>query len=384
MKSGLANIVDRNPGISYTVYIILITLILDFCMAHIFWKSLAEDRQYYTRGLRCKDPYFHHALEKNVNKPWEWAGIYPVITNSLGFRDSQIRNIPLVPDKERIVFIGDSFVEGVGPYEQTFVGIIDGSLQSRNIEVLNAGVVSYSPKLYYLKMQYLLERLGLKCSKLVVFVDVSDMQDEIVYKNYVPENRESSKGAGYYLRTYLIRHSVIGNLTGRVLYLLSHDADRPLADREDEWHGVFGSAAPALPLHYGIWKDDAEYYRERPYWYTDDNYAKWGREGSFLAKSNMEKLADLCKAHKVEMILAVYPWPEQVRDYAASRKPVLFWREFAAARKIRFIDFFPFFLSNDPEAAVRQYYIPSDVHFNEQGNGVIAKEFLKWFDRETR
>jgi hypothetical protein len=44
-----------------------------------------------------------------------------VFTDSLGFKDASRR---AVPDRRRILFIGDSFTEGVGlPYEQTFVGL---------------------------------------------------------------------------------------------------------------------------------------------------------------------------------------------------------------------------------------------------------------------
>ena len=40
---------------------------------------------------------------------------------------------------KRIMFIGDSFTEGIMlDWEDTFVGIISDSLKNKNVEVLNA------------------------------------------------------------------------------------------------------------------------------------------------------------------------------------------------------------------------------------------------------
>jgi hypothetical protein len=376
------NIRNKYSKTFYVLYIIVVTLILDFVMANIFWQRLAENRQYFVRGLRCKDYYFHHSLEKNVNALWAWAGVYPVITNSLGFRDFSNRKVQLVSDKQRIIFIGDSFTEGIGPYEKTYSGIISKRLQEKNIEVLNAGVVSYSPKLYFLKMKYLFEKLKLKCDRVIVFVDVSDMQDEIFYKNYVPENHDTGKGINYYLKLYMIKYSVIGNTLDS---LLSDDASKPFVNRANEWVGIFDNKTIGkTELICGIWKNDDEIYREKAYWYSDSNFGKWGFDGSSLAKFYMDKLVKLCMANDVELAIAVYPWPQQIKENIVESKHVLFWKEFAKEHKVKFINFFPSFMNANPDKVVDLFYIPGDLHFNEAGNLLIAQEFLKWFEVEYK
>jgi hypothetical protein len=46
-----------------------------------------------------------------------------VITNSLGFKDAMPRNVPLHSKRKRVLFLGDSFTEGLGTsYNETFVG----------------------------------------------------------------------------------------------------------------------------------------------------------------------------------------------------------------------------------------------------------------------
>ena len=75
-----------------------------------------------------------------------------MFTNSLGFRDRTVREIPLASKQKRILLIGDSFIEGMGvPYENSVAGILGESLKADATEVLNAAAVSYSPKLYFLK-----------------------------------------------------------------------------------------------------------------------------------------------------------------------------------------------------------------------------------------
>jgi hypothetical protein len=84
--------------------------------------------------------------------------------------------------------MGDSFVEGIGlDYDETFIGILDTMLKGsgREIETLNGGVLSYSPKLYYLKVEGLVDS-GLKVDHVIVFIDISDVQDEIVHERFRP------------------------------------------------------------------------------------------------------------------------------------------------------------------------------------------------------
>ena len=103
-------------------------------------------------------------------------------TNSLGFKDGKIRDVPAAGDTKRILLIGDSFTEGVGlEFEQTFAGMLylAGQKRAEKIEFLNAGVISYSPAIYYKKIKYLLDA-GLKFDEVVVFSDLSDVQDEAI------------------------------------------------------------------------------------------------------------------------------------------------------------------------------------------------------------
>ena len=64
-------------------------------------------------------------------------------------------------------------------FDDTFAGMLyrAGQERSEKIEFLNAGVLSYSPSIYYKKIKYLLQS-GLQFDEVVLFSDTSDGMDE--------------------------------------------------------------------------------------------------------------------------------------------------------------------------------------------------------------
>ena len=114
---------------------------------------------------------------------------YRIFTNSLGFKDSTNRVVKF--KNKNILFIGDSFTEGVGiKYEDTYVGLIDSNLKSKNnnIEVLNAGVQSYSTSIYLSKLYHLLERKKLPITDVVVMISGGEIFDD--YYKYLDLNED--------------------------------------------------------------------------------------------------------------------------------------------------------------------------------------------------
>jgi hypothetical protein len=73
---------------------------------------------------------FHHHLKENISIDDLFNNQkYTIKTNSLGFRDKEIREIDYQNIDKRLVLIGDSFTFGVLlNYEDTFAGIIDEHL----------------------------------------------------------------------------------------------------------------------------------------------------------------------------------------------------------------------------------------------------------------
>jgi len=127
----------------------------------------------------------HHRLipgaryrHKEFEYDYLWAN------NSLGMRDRK-RSIHKDADRFRILFLGDSMVQGYGvPFEQSMVYRLETSLnqplREKKIEVFNGGVFGYSPLLEYL---YLKELLPLVAPDLVLvgFFLGNDVGDDYFY-----------------------------------------------------------------------------------------------------------------------------------------------------------------------------------------------------------
>src|SRR5690606_38988807 len=84
------------------------------------------------------------------------------------------------------------------------------------MEVLNASCISYSPKIAYLKAKYLFEK-GLKVDHLFVLIDISDMQNELVYEHFEPKERSWSNEAWSSAKFFLKNHSSIFYLVNSII-----------------------------------------------------------------------------------------------------------------------------------------------------------------------
>ena len=103
-----------------------------------------------------KNAIYHHDREKNVNerKIYNKVSSYNLCTNNYGFK-SNCKKKKIISKKIDYAFIGDSFTEGVGlNYEDTFVGLFSNDYKDKI--VVNLGVESYSPKIYFKKIEYLI------------------------------------------------------------------------------------------------------------------------------------------------------------------------------------------------------------------------------------
>lgn len=314
---------------------------------------------------RCRNIFYDHDFKKNLSVKTKWGEIpYHIITNSLGFRDKERRKVDIrnSKGKHRILFIGDSFVEGVGvDYEKTFTGLLDGKLGNRGIEILNAGVCTYSPKLYYLKVRYLINKVGLKFNELYVFIDISDIQDDIVYGRF---RTDGLARADNFLKKYSLFYEFLRNnvLSKRkIINLFSRNKENKKSYDRDM-----------------LWGNPKVSTKERGEWaYNEEVFEKWGQQGLSSCEGNMDKLYRLCKDNNVKITIAVYPWPEQILNRDLQSRQVTFWKEFSEKRDINFINYFPGFIDTvESQAVVDRYFIKGDVHWNENGNRLIADTLL--------
>ena len=372
----------KSPLLKNIVYVFVVILISDFVSANIYkffmgyaWTERAavifQSRE---RLFRRLSKIYHHDLAKKVHVPNAlWGNLkYEIFTNSLGFKDKSYREVPLVSISYRIVFIGDSFTEGIGmDYPNTFVGLIDKELSKKGIEVLNAGVNTYSPIIYWRKVKYLIEELGLQFNELVVFLDISDAEDDV--KNYTLDDQgnvillESSepvaakgktKNQQGKLKNFIKTNSFLTYHLLNMIYdfLSSHQ----IIARESRSN-----------LTRGTWTFDKTIY--------DD----WSHRGLEKMETHMDKLYELLNKHHIKLTVAVYPWPSQIYAGDLNSVQVQFWKKWCAQHHVNFINYFSYFVKGNAEKErlqlIDQYFIEDDVHWNKRGHQMIANIFLSHY-----
>ena len=143
----------RRALVSTGIFFYCLGLFLAFDFLYSSLTSGEENE----RAARIANPVYDHGFAANFDGHDVWGDLrYSLATNSLGFKDASVRDVPLKPDSRRILLIGDSFPEAIGmSFEDSFVGQLyrTGQQRSEKLEFLNAGVASYSPRIYYKKYQ---------------------------------------------------------------------------------------------------------------------------------------------------------------------------------------------------------------------------------------
>lgn len=363
-----ANVFERHAQKTRFLILLLPVLALDCAAARLLGSQGADD-------FRSRHPYYHHGLltSRESVSAWGEGDPYPVFTNSLGMFDRAARQVPRQSDRHRIVFIGDSYTEGLGvPYEETFVGRVSARVDPEKVEVLNAGVMSYCPKLYYLRTRHLIEQQRLDFDELYVFIDISDIQDEILYDEFVPAEGDGRPGPGARAHRFLERNSfAYRSLDALVRYQeLQRRMERYNAQVYPPWLNYFwhddvneeAYADPAFPMIRAHWTLSPRLFRN-----------EWTQRGIRSAREHMAKLVALCREHGIRVTIAVYPWTVQVERRNLKSVQVRLWRAFAEEHDVGFIDLFPSLITelSYPDFAAR-YILPGDAHWNADGHELVA------------
>ncbi len=319
-------------------------------------------------AYRISSETYHHDLKKKFSGVGIWGDKrYTILTDSLGFKNGSVKDIPLTSPNRRIVFIGDSFTEGIGvPYEETFVGLIAHRLLPRNIEVLNAAASSYSPIIYWRKIKYLIEEVGLQFDELFVFIDISDIPDEVnrytLSEHHTVDSREDKGDTG--------RMGEEGTV-GSIKNLIRENTILPYFLLDKTYDLL---SPPKVQTPFQRWTIDKTL------------FPVYGEKGLEKATLYMDRLFELLKKHNVKLTIAVYPWPDQIVNNDLNSIQVTFWKKWAEEKKIPLLNYFPCFVASnrsetESKLLITDFFIKGDDHWNERGHQLIAEQFLSFYER---
>ena len=337
-------------------YNLVIGIVLFLLIDFVYTRSLLPSLQ--QKATIIKHPAFDYTLRSGVD---ETTNTNRLCTDTNGFKVhcDDINRSSLAFD---VVFIGDSFTEGVTlNYEDTFVGMYD--LAHPSLKVANLGVRGYSPTRYLKKISHYIKK-GLKTEHVVVFIDISDMYNEAILHNY-----ESL----LFLKTILFIHK---NLT------------------LTEWltANLLTVPVPCMPIikfryfecilyNRGSF---GEHWTYRPSTKAFEPLGLSGTIEKLLGK--MEELSKLLNKHGIKLSVGVYPWPHQLRYDNVDSLQVEIWKKFCEQKCFAFINAFPPFFSLKEELGLEntlkrhRLHDGRDMHFNKNGNEVVFEVLNREFN----
>ena len=345
-----------------------------------FSRKSAYPSQAELTGCKVQDAMRVYALRPNCSTIHAWGrDRYLLSVNSLGFRDEAVRQVPLTAAKPRILMLGDSFTESMGEWKESYVARLAAKFPE--YEFLNGGVDGYSPSTYLITARRALNA-GLDFDEVVVFVDISDVQDEAALVHDIdssgavafPDHYQNHKPTKYSeLRDLVMKHLILTNYLWEFI--------ERTAARFGWYHLVRVYNGNIFDLERSAW----------PYREVDEGrlfemgYAPLGVERGIQKEfQKMNQLREELAKRNIPISVVVYPWPAQLVHDSVDSREVRIWREWCEARCKRFISVFPAFF--DAKAKCPSWeagcwyvnnYILGDVHFNAEGNAMVAAAVTK-------
>jgi hypothetical protein len=334
------------------------------------------------KGLGCfsvRDMTRVFSLRPNCSCIRAWGGQrYPLMTNSLGFRDKEIREIPLSDSKPRVLMLGDSFTEGMVAWDDTFVGRIAANFPQ--YDFLNGGVGGYSPSNYLNTARIALNE-GVDVDEVIVFIDISDAQDEAAfYRDVDASGAVAIPEQHFFYRTWYSKLRMAISEHFLLINYLVERVERILV-RFGFYHLDRGNNGNEFDYEKSAWT-----YRpisnSEPF---ETGYAPLGLEGGIAReKAKMTLLWQELAKRNIPISVVVYPYPAQLVFDTVDSRQVRIWREWCEGKCKRFISLFPAFFAAKERCSRLQpgcwyldYFIFGDIHYNSAGNAMVADVVTK-------
>ena len=370
------------------IILVTIYLVFDVVFFYLLPKNL-KSNLYNNRAHRIKSFYYHHDLRPMSSFYDHWGyEKYKIFTNDLGFKDKSNRKVRF--KKRNILFIGDSFTEGVGlSYEDTYVGIIESKLKNKykDIEILNAGVQSYSTGIYLSKIYYLLENKKLPITDVVIMVSSGDIFDDAFKYLNVDEN--------YILDHVDHKNKIIINLinfckSNTLFYQIISRITPPKVIPE-LIKSLFNKKKNKLNYNYQeneLMKISNEeisrmYFldlKDYNYFFSEDEYKKWGKKGIDKSVKNLKKVVEITSNRNINLTI-LYLFEPSIILKKPNNEPINY-----LLRSLKNLenDNSKFFVINhfydeykDKYESYKKLFFINDIHLNKKGNKLVADEILR-------
>jgi len=338
-------------------------------------------------------PFGWYELKKNFKGESKWGDeTFMVFTDKYGFRVGNSTQMQREFYKDAdLIFLGDSFTFGGSTsWRDSYVGMIEASI---NLKIINAGVYSYSPTAYLHQYKSVINQQLLKPGHtVVVAIDISDIQDESAYrtdgiehpisitqiKNEKESHSSFMKRSIAELKSFKNNHLTLTNL---IVEKIKHQQNSfPAPHSQSETYDMPRSAF--------TWEDWGNLNQQtvKINGIEGDGYLPLGVEGGLeRTRSKFHEIANLAKKNDAKVYILAYPWPAQIH-YSDHFSWSNFLVEICQKENCNgLIDTTSVFrnLASRNSDWQKKFYIPGDIHFNQEGNKILADSVLKKINKSA-
>ncbi len=370
------------------ILFLLIYLVFDIIFFSLIPKDL-KSKIYNNRAHRIKSYHYHHDLRPLSSFYDHWGyERYKIFTNDLGFKDKSNRKVEF--KNRNILFIGDSFTEGVGvKYEDSFVGLIEKEIKKKydEVEILNAGVQTYSTSIYLSKIYHLIERKKMPITDIVVMVSGGDIFDD--YFKYLDLDEQYILNHIDQKNKYIIKfinfyksHTLIYQLITRITPpKIIPDLIKSIFVKNEISNNYDQNEKEFLKIeNFEIDKMEFLKRKDYAYLYSNKEFDNWGKNAISKSLQNLNKISDLSKSKNIKLniiylyepILLIKKPDKNLFNYLINELKTLEDDNV----KVNFInDMYDEY--DDGYEAYKDLFFIKDIHWNKKGNFQVAQEILE-------
>ncbi len=376
--------------------VIFFTLILDLLLSQLLLLDLITKNKEIAHKEDIENRIFNKNYKYGFAKNKSFNSIYfgrhyVVKTNELGFRDKKIRKLDR--SKNYSIIIGDSFVEGVTlDYKDSIVGILNEKIEKslESFEFLNAGVASYSSYIYLKKIKTVLkENPWLKVNSVIIFMDKSDIHNDIEYFNEPatfkinPEWKYKNKRKIDFKKDLetlnLFRFFTKQTVSGLFIKFVGDRIEFFLRDMRDRFKlaNSLNKSVFDIPKEYTDALRSINDKRFYASYFYGNNWDTIGKKSAQFSINNLLELKKILDSRNIQMITVLYPWSYEILEPIPRNNYLNFMENSFKKNNITFINLYDNFLVGDPYLVVSNNFIFNDIHYNSKGYKLLADSLFE-------
>ena len=206
---------------------------------------------------------------------------------------------------------------------------------------------------------------NLKFEHVILFLDISDYYDEAYYQ--FDKDKYSVMNSKRDQRRIWLRENF--PLTNFYMYVLKKIGNKKEKDNDKTTETIFNESA-----------------KRKTFWLNKNiNETKINGKSIITiheeTKNYIDQIYKILEEKNIKFSLAIYPWPQNLintQNNSFYRKE---WKEFCQNKCEYFIDYFDDFIDEVNkigfEKVYEKYFFRNDVHFNKEGNLLIANRIIE-------